>query len=158
MPSALTKIDAGMLGPARLAQGVLAGPLVLDGGAELLLEVAEEQGHPHLLADLEKIRAAGTTRIHEPTEEQRNEMIAALLPVHRQMAELIGVTYQQAHKYETGINRISAGRLYQIAQALGVALSAIWSSVPMLTWLSAATPKVLKGSVLDRTSTSLVEV
>ncbi|SNB61352.1 Transcriptional regulator, contains XRE-family HTH domain [Arboricoccus pini] len=36
------------------------------------------------------------------------------------MAELIGVTYQQAHKYETGINRISAGRLYQIAQALGV--------------------------------------
>ncbi len=38
----------------------------------------------------------------------------------QQMAELIGVTYQQAHKYETGINRISAGRLYQIAKALGV--------------------------------------
>jgi transcriptional regulator with XRE-family HTH domain len=38
----------------------------------------------------------------------------------QQMAELIGVTYQQAHKYETGINRISAGRLYQIARALGV--------------------------------------
>jgi transcriptional regulator with XRE-family HTH domain len=38
----------------------------------------------------------------------------------QQMAELIGVTYQQAHKYETGINRISAGRLWQIAQALGV--------------------------------------
>src|ERR1700754_3826445 len=36
----------------------------------------------------------------------------------QQMAELIGVTYQQAHKYETGINRISAGRLYQIARAL----------------------------------------
>lgn len=41
----------------------------------------------------------------------------------QQMAELIGVTYQQAHKYETGINRISAGRLYQIAQALGVDIS-----------------------------------
>ena len=41
----------------------------------------------------------------------------------QQMAELIGVTYQQAHKYETGINRISAGRLYQIAQALGVEIS-----------------------------------
>jgi len=38
----------------------------------------------------------------------------------QQLAELIGVTYQQAHKYETGINRISAGRLYQIARALGV--------------------------------------
>ena len=38
----------------------------------------------------------------------------------QQMAELIGVTYQQAHKYETGVNRISAGRLYHIARALGV--------------------------------------
>jgi transcriptional regulator with XRE-family HTH domain len=37
-----------------------------------------------------------------------------------QMAELIGVTYQQAHKYEKGINRVASGRLYQIAQALGV--------------------------------------
>ena len=38
----------------------------------------------------------------------------------RQMAELIGVTYQQAHKYEKGINRIASGRLFTIAQALGV--------------------------------------
>ena len=35
------------------------------------------------------------------------------------LAEAIGVTYQQAHKYEKGINRISAGRLLQIAQTLG---------------------------------------
>jgi transcriptional regulator with XRE-family HTH domain len=38
----------------------------------------------------------------------------------QQMADLIGVTYQQAHKYEKGINRVAAGRLYRIAQALGV--------------------------------------
>jgi transcriptional regulator with XRE-family HTH domain len=38
----------------------------------------------------------------------------------QQMAERIGVTYQQAHKYEKGINRIASGRLYNIAQALGV--------------------------------------
>ena len=38
----------------------------------------------------------------------------------RQMAEFIGVTYQQAHRYEKGINRIAAGRLYHIAEALGV--------------------------------------
>ena len=37
-----------------------------------------------------------------------------------QLAALIGVTYQQLHKYETGINRVAASRLYQIAQALGV--------------------------------------
>ncbi len=38
----------------------------------------------------------------------------------QQLADLIGVTYQQAHKYEKGINRVSAGRLYEIAQVLGV--------------------------------------
>lgn len=38
----------------------------------------------------------------------------------QQMAEMIGVTYQQTHKYERGINRISAGRLYEIAQVLRV--------------------------------------
>jgi transcriptional regulator with XRE-family HTH domain len=37
-----------------------------------------------------------------------------------QLAELIGVSYQQANKYETGLNRVSAGRLYQLARALGV--------------------------------------
>jgi transcriptional regulator with XRE-family HTH domain len=41
----------------------------------------------------------------------------------QQMAELIGVTYQQAHKYEKGINRVAAGRLYNIARALGVDVS-----------------------------------
>ena len=41
----------------------------------------------------------------------------------QQMADLIGVTYQQAHKYERGINRISAGRLYEISQVLGVPVS-----------------------------------
>ena len=38
----------------------------------------------------------------------------------QQMADLVGVTYQQAHKYERGINRISAGRLFEISQVLGV--------------------------------------
>jgi transcriptional regulator with XRE-family HTH domain len=38
----------------------------------------------------------------------------------QQLADLIGVTYQQAHKYERGINRVSAGRLYEVAQVLSV--------------------------------------
>jgi transcriptional regulator with XRE-family HTH domain len=38
----------------------------------------------------------------------------------QQIADMIGVTYQQAHKYERGINRISAGRLHLTAQVLGV--------------------------------------
>src|SRR5947199_6467929 len=41
----------------------------------------------------------------------------------QQLAQLIGVTYQQAHKYERGLNRISAGRLYDIAQVLSAPVS-----------------------------------
>ncbi len=38
----------------------------------------------------------------------------------QQLADLIGVTYQQAHKYERGINRVSAGRLFEVARVLSV--------------------------------------
>ncbi len=39
---------------------------------------------------LAKIKEAGTTEIHEPTDDERKEMVAALLPVHKQMADRIG--------------------------------------------------------------------
>ena len=38
----------------------------------------------------------------------------------QQLAELMGVTCQQVHKYEQGLNRLPAARLYVLAQALGV--------------------------------------
>ncbi len=41
----------------------------------------------------------------------------------QQLADLIGVTYQQAHKYERGINRVSAGRLFEVSQVLSVPVS-----------------------------------
>jgi transcriptional regulator with XRE-family HTH domain len=41
----------------------------------------------------------------------------------QQLAGMIGVTYQQAHKYERGLNRISAGRLFEIAEVLAVPIS-----------------------------------
>jgi transcriptional regulator with XRE-family HTH domain len=38
----------------------------------------------------------------------------------QQVAGQIGVTGQQAHQYEQGASRITAGRLHRIAEALGV--------------------------------------
>ena len=47
----------------------------------------------------------------------------------QQLAELIGVTYQQEHKYERGINRVSAGRLSEIAGALNVSVGYFFEGV-----------------------------
>jgi transcriptional regulator with XRE-family HTH domain len=52
-------------------------------------------------------------------ERIRERRIMLGLTQH-QFAELIGVTFQQAHKYEKGVNRMAAGRLYKTAQVLGV--------------------------------------
>jgi transcriptional regulator with XRE-family HTH domain len=41
----------------------------------------------------------------------------------QQLAEMIGVTYQQSHKYERGINRVPAGRLFEIARALSAPIT-----------------------------------
>jgi transcriptional regulator with XRE-family HTH domain len=37
-----------------------------------------------------------------------------------QLAEALGVSYQQIQKYETGANRISAGRIFEISRKLAV--------------------------------------
>lgn len=36
----------------------------------------------------------------------------------QQLAEQVGIKFQQIQKYETGMNRISASRLWDIAEAL----------------------------------------
>lgn len=39
------------------------------------------------------------------------------------LAKSLSISYQQLQKYETAGNRVSAGRLYEIAQSLGVEMS-----------------------------------
>jgi transcriptional regulator with XRE-family HTH domain len=48
---------------------------------------------------------------------QRRIMLGMTL---QQLAELIGFTHQQAHKYETGLNRLTVGLLWRVAKGLGV--------------------------------------
>lgn len=44
-----------------------------------------------------------------------------------QLGELVGVTFQQIQKYENGLNRISAGRLYEFSQVFGKPMSAFFN-------------------------------
>ena len=41
----------------------------------------------------------------------------------QQLAEKVGIKFQQIQKYETGMNRVSASRLWDIGHALGVDVS-----------------------------------
>lgn len=54
------------------------------------------------------------------------------------LAELLGVTFQQVQKYEKGVNRIAASRLWDIAHALGCGVVDLY---PTLTPRDAASIK-----------------
>jgi transcriptional regulator with XRE-family HTH domain len=46
-----------------------------------------------------------------------------------ELAERLGVTFQQVQKYEGGVNRVGAGRLTRIAAVLGVPVTALLDGV-----------------------------
>jgi len=58
----------------------------------------------------------------------------------QQLAEKVGIKFQQIQKYETGMNRISASRLWDIADALGVNLSFFFEGLDDTSATSSETP------------------
>jgi len=46
------------------------------------------------------------------------------------LGEKLGVTFQQIQKYESGRNRVSAARLFEICKALNVPLSSMFERGP----------------------------
>ena len=59
----------------------------------------------------------------------------------KEMAEALGITFQQVQKYEKGVNRIGAGRLFNIAQLLGVDVDYFFADVNAETYSSLASYK-----------------
>lgn len=47
----------------------------------------------------------------------------------QKLAELVGIKFQQIQKYETGANRVSASRLWDIADALGVEVAFFFEGI-----------------------------
>lgn len=54
---------------------------------------------------------------------------AALGMSQTELGNMIGVRFQQVQKYEAGINRVSASRLWTIADALGVDISYFFEGI-----------------------------
>jgi transcriptional regulator with XRE-family HTH domain len=45
------------------------------------------------------------------------------------LGNLLGLTFQQVQKYERGVNRIGAGRLFEIARILGVKIEYFYEGI-----------------------------
>ncbi|MBY6047967.1 helix-turn-helix transcriptional regulator [Vannielia litorea] len=61
----------------------------------------------------------------------------------QQLAEKVGIKFQQIQKYETGMNRVSASRLWDISHALDVPISFFFEG------LSEDLPQVAKTEVSE---------
>ena len=71
----------------------------------------------------------------------------------QKLAELVGIRFQQIQKYETGMNRVSASRLWDIADALAVPISFFFEGLGE----TKASPGPLAGDILaDREAMELV--
>lgn len=71
----------------------------------------------------------------------------------QQLAEKVGIKFQQIQKYETGANRVSASRLWDIAHALDVPVSFYFEGLDT----DAVGPTVIAGDILaDKEALQLV--
>lgn len=66
----------------------------------------------------------------------------------QQLAEAVGIKFQQIQKYETGANRVSASRLWDIAAAMGVDVAFFFEGIDTAQTGEVPAP-VTKGSPAD---------
>lgn len=75
----------------------------------------------------------------------------------QQLAERVGIKFQQIQKYETGANRVSASRLWDIADALDVDVSFFFEGLETQGSDRAETPEGVPADILgDKEALDLV--
>ncbi|MBD3802497.1 MAG: helix-turn-helix transcriptional regulator [Thioclava sp.] len=72
----------------------------------------------------------------------------------QQLADQVGIKFQQIQKYETGMNRVSASRLWDIADALEVPISFFFEGLSEDTGVSQ--PEVAGDILSDKEALALV--
>ena len=75
----------------------------------------------------------------------------------QQLAEKVGIKFQQIQKYETGMNRVSASRLWDIAHSLGVPVAFFFEGLDGVQTSIAAPGSAMPGDILsDREALELL--
>jgi transcriptional regulator with XRE-family HTH domain len=76
---------------------------------------------------MEKTRIAGIDRQIGARVRSLRTMMGL---TQREFAYMLGCSEQQVGKYEEGVGRLSAGRLFEVAQILGVRIEDLFENLP----------------------------
>jgi transcriptional regulator with XRE-family HTH domain len=88
------------------------------------VEVADEP-----LADEKSSRRPNPVDVHVGSRVRLRRMLLGMS--QEKLGERLGLTFQQVQKYEKGINRIGASRLFDLAQVLGVPIQFFYEEAPV---------------------------
>jgi len=74
----------------------------------------------------------------------------------QQLAEQVGIKFQQIQKYETGMNRVSASRLWDISEALDVPVSFFFEGIEQHPAVEGGSSSVPRDIMADKEALELV--
>ena len=81
-------------------------------------------------------RRANPMDVHVGTRVRLRRMLLGMS--QEKLGEHLGLTFQQVQKYEKGVNRIGASRLFDLAKVLGVPIQFFYDDAPAGTHGAAA--------------------
>jgi transcriptional regulator with XRE-family HTH domain len=73
-------------------------------------------------------RRANPMDVHVGTRVRLRRMLLGMS--QEKLGEHLGLTFQQVQKYEKGVNRIGASRLFELAKTLGVPIQFFYDEAP----------------------------
>jgi transcriptional regulator with XRE-family HTH domain len=82
----------------------------------------------HLEGDEKGSRRPNPIDVHVGSRVRFRRMLLGMS--QEKLGEKLGLTFQQVQKYEKGINRIGASRLFDLAQVLGVSVQFFYEEAP----------------------------
>ncbi|HEY7669507.1 MAG TPA: helix-turn-helix transcriptional regulator [Hyphomicrobium sp.] len=93
--------------------------------------MSRENAVEELEADDRGSRRANPIDVHVGSRVRLRRMLLGMS--QEKLGEHLGLTFQQIQKYEKGINRIGASRLFDLAKVLGVPVQFFYEELPVAT-------------------------
>jgi len=92
-----------------------------DGGAHLCMGLAPHSGKRYI------VHMPHIVDVHVGKRIRQRRWLIGM--TQQKLAELVGIKFQQIQKYETGANRVSASRLWDIGEAMGVPVAFFFEGI-----------------------------